>query len=383
LPHAICLFPRRRFGYNRRHAAPDLHSWRPSVTDLTIPVDALVDFLVGLLNTPSPTGYHVEAMQYVEDAFAALQVPGLSTSRTRKGALLIRVAGAASDAPRGLSAHADTLGLMVKEIKSSGRLRATGIGGIVWPGIEFEGVNVRTHDDRRYRGSVIPVNPGVHVNRGVHTAERNEETMEIRLDERVSNADDVRTLGIEVGDFIFLDPRVEVSASGFIRARFLDDKAGVACIYGALAALGAAGAIPAQDTVILITNYEEVGHGGAAGWPADLAEMVVVDMAALGEGQASDEFHTTICVKDSGGPYHFQVNSRLRRLAETFAIPYKVDIYPHYASDGTAYWRAGGDAPVGLIGPGVDASHSYERTHREALEHSAHLIARYLLDTEG
>jgi len=208
LPHAICLFPRRRFGYNRRHAAPDLHSWRLLVTDLTIPVDALVDFLVGLLNTPSPTGYHVEAMQYVEDAFAALQVPGLSTSRTRKGALLIRVAGAASDAPRGLSAHADTLGLMVKEIKPDGRLKLTQLGHFMWNAVEGEGVTVRTADDRRLRGTVLPVQASVHIHDEAGDEPRTEETMEVRLDARTRSADETRALGVEVGDFVFLDPRV-------------------------------------------------------------------------------------------------------------------------------------------------------------------------------
>lgn len=351
--------------------------------ELVMNVDAMVDFLVDLLNTPSPTGYHPEAMAMAEQAFSALDLPGLSHWRTRKGALMLKVPGAASAAPRGLTAHADTLGLMVKEIKSNGRLKATNLGGIMWSGIEFEGVTVRTHDDHRYRGSVIPVNPGVHVNRDLRKMERNDTTLEIRLDMRVDSADDVRALGIEVGDFIFLDPRVEIIDTGFIRSRFLDDKAGVACIYGALMALQAAGAVPAQDTYILIANYEEVGHGGAAGWPEDLAELVAVDMAAMGNGQTSDEFHTTICVKDSGGPYHFDVNNKLRHLAETFNIPYKIDIYPYYSSDASAYWRAGGDAPIGLVGPGVDASHSYERTHRDALEHSARLIARYLLDDAG
>ncbi len=353
------------------------------MTPLAINVDAVVDFLVGLLNTPSPTGYHVEAIDYVRRAFAALELPGLALSTTRKGALLASWPGRAADAPRALTAHVDTLGLMVKEVKSTGRLKATNLGGVMWGGIEFEGVTVRTHDDRRYRGTVVPVNPSVHVNRDVHKAERNADTMEVRLDARVTSAEETRALGVEVGDFIFLDPRVEVTDTGFIRARFLDDKAGVAAIYGALLALRQAGAQPAQRTAILIANYEEVGHGGAAGLPADLAELLVVDMGAIGEGQASDEFSASICVKDSGGPYHFAMNARLRRLAEAFSIPYHLDIYPHYASDGTAFWRAGGDARVGLVGPGVDASHAYERTHRDALEHSSHLIARYLLDDEA
>jgi len=350
--------------------------------ELSVPVDAVVEFLVGLLNTPSPTGYYVEAIDYVREAFAALALPDLTLTTTRKGALLATWPGEQSDAPRALTAHVDTLGLMVKEIKSSGRLKVTNLGGIMWSGIEFEGVTVRTHDNRRYRGTVVPVNASVHVNRELRKTERNADTMEIRLDARVKNADDVRALGIEVGDFVFLDPRVEVTDTGFIRSRFLDDKAGVAAIYGALLTLKATGKRPAQDTTILIANYEEVGHGGSAGLPDRLAELLAVDMGAIGEGQASDEFSASICVKDSGGPYHFLMNNRLRRLAETFGIPHRMDIYPYYSSDGTAYWRAGGAARVGLIGPGVDASHSYERTHREALEHTAHLIARYLLDGE-
>ena len=349
------------------------------MTELTISTDSVVDFLVGLLNTPSPTGYAPDAIEYARQAFAALDLPGLTLTITPKGALVIGLPGARHDAPRGLTAHVDTLGLMVKEIKGSGRLKVTNLGGIMWGGIEFEGVTVRTQDGRLYRGSVSPVNASVHVNRLIRTTERNEDTMEIRLDERVTSAADTRALGIEVGDFVFVDPRVEVSASGFVRSRFLDDKAGVACIYGALLALRDAGQIPAQDVVILITNYEEVGHGGTSGLPDGLAELVAVDMAALGDGQASDEYNTTICVKDSGGPYHYALTGKLRQIADAHGIPYKVDIYPYYSSDGTAYWRAGGEAQVALVGPGVDASHAYERTHREALEHSAHLLARYLL----
>jgi putative aminopeptidase FrvX len=273
---------------------------------------------------------------------------------------------------------------MVKEIKSSGRLQCTRLGGLLWGGVESEGVTVRTADNRRYRGSVHPTNTSTHVNRKIHTSERNDDTMEIRLDERVRTASDTQALGIEVGDFVFVDPRVEMTTSGFIRGRFLDDKAGVAAIYGAMLALKDAGhgLKPAQDTYILIANYEEFGHGGSAGFPAELAELLVIDMGAIGQGQAGDEFSVSVCAKDGGGPYHFDMINKLRRLATTFDIPYKMDIFLNYSSDGTAYWRAGGDAKVGLAGPGVDASHAYERTHTEAIEHTAHLIARYLLDKD-
>ena len=350
------------------------------MTNLAINIAEITDFLVGLLNTPSPTGYHKEAIAYCRRAFTDLDFPNTTICETRKGALLLHVAGSKNDAPAGVTAHADTLGFMVKEIKSNGGLKLTGIGGINWSGTEFENCTVRTHDDKRYRGTVILNDPSTHVNRNAHKSERTEDTMEIRLDARTTSRRETEALGIGVGDFIFLDPRVEVTDTGFIRSRFLDDKASVACIYGALSAMKVANVIPVQDTYVLVSNYEEVGHGGSAGFPPNLAELLTIDMGALGNGQSGDEFSVSICVKDSGGPYHFDMNNKLRRVAEAHNICYKVDIYPYYASDGTAYWRAGGEARVGLIGPGVASSHGYERTHQDGLLHSAHLIARYLLD---
>lgn len=350
------------------------------MSDLPINMDAQTEFLVGLLNTPSPTGYHSEAAAYTRAAFAALEIPGLTLDMTKKGALLAVWKGRTEGERRGVTAHLDTLGLMVREIKGNGRLKTSPLGGIMWGGIEMEGVTVRTHDTRRYRGTVVPVNPSVHVNSKIQTQERNADMMEIRLDAHTKSADDTRALGIEVGDFVFIDPRVEVSDTGFIRGRFLDDKACVACIYGALAALKQAELQPAYDTAFLIANYEEVGHGGAAGWPFVLDELLAVDMGAIGDSQNSDEYSVSICVKDGGGPYHFDMNNKLRRLGTEYNIPFKTDIYVFYSSDGTAYWRSGGDARVGLIGPGVDCSHAYERTHRDALEHTTHLLARYLVD---
>lgn len=349
------------------------------MSDLTFDMPAMTDFLVGLLNTPSPTGYHREALAYMEKAFAELEIPGMEICATRKGGLLLYWPGTAEGPSIGLTAHADTLGFMVRDIKSNGALKLINLNGILWPGTEFENATVRTADDKRYRGTIILSNPSVHVNREAHSSPRNADTMEMRLDVRTTSRAETEALGIGVGDFVFLDPRVEIVDTGFIRARFLDDKASVACIYGALASLKAAGLKPLHSTTILIANYEEVGHGGAEGFPSDMAELVAIDMGALGDGQAGDEFSCSICVKDSGGPYHFDMNEKLRALSKEYDIRTKVDIYPYYASDGTAYWRAGGSARVGLIGPGVASSHGYERTHVEALLESAHLIARYML----
>lgn len=342
-------------------------------------MDAVTTFLIDLLNTPSPTGYHTEAVAFVEDAFNALAIGGLRVVRDQKGALIITWPGQRSNAPRGLTAHVDTLGLMVKEIKSNGRLKLTMLGGFMWNAVEFEGVTIHTHGGRRYRGTVVPTKASVHIHRDARDAPRNEDTMEVRIAARVSSADDTRELGIEVGDFVFLDPRVEVTDTGFIRSRHLDDKASVAAIYGAFQALKHEGLVPTQTVTTVLATYEEVGHGGATGFPADLHALVAVDMAAVGEGQNSDEFSVGICAKDSGGPYHIDLTRKLRSLAEQHDIPYKMDIYPYYGSDGEAYWRAGGAAQVALIGPGVDSSHAYERTHQDSIAHTAQLIARYML----
>jgi putative aminopeptidase FrvX len=208
---------------------------------------------------------------------------------------------------------------------------------------------------------------------------RSADSLEVRLDARTSSEKETLDLGVGIGDFIAFDPRVEINA-GFVRSRHLDDKACVAALVTAVKALSDAGLKPTRTTTLLISNYEEVGHGAAAGIPANVEELLVVDMAAVGEGQNSDEFHVSLCVKDSGGPYHQGMSDRLRTLAEKHAILYKVDIYPHYGSDGEAFWAAGGDVAVALIGPGVDASHSYERTHTEALLATTKWVVAYLLE---
>ena len=314
-------------------------------------------------------------------------------ARTRKGALVVTLCGDPStelrqaqpggpggDGARAVTAHVDTLGAMVKEIKSNGRLKLTRIGGFPWNTIEGEGCTVFTRSGRQVRGSILLTKASSHVfGQEVGEMKRDEETLELRLDARTMSELETLDLGVQVGDFVAFDPRVELNA-GFVRSRHLDDKACVAALVTAVKALGDAGLKPARTTYLLISNYEEVGHGAAAGIPADVEELLVVDMAAVGEGQNSDEYHASLCVKDSGGPYHHGMSERLRSLAEKHTIPYKVDIYPHYGSDGEAWWRAGGDAAVALIGPGVDASHNYERTHTEALVATTRWVLAYLLE---
>jgi len=343
-----------------------------------IDTTGLIDFLTRLLNTPSPTGFTEQAINLCEGALQ--DIPGIQIQRTRKGALVATLPGATDGPWRALTAHVDTLGAMVKEIKPNGRLKMTKLGGFPWNTVEGEGVRVYTAFGETVRGSILLTKASVHVyGQDVGKSERNDDTMEIRLDARTESAEETRGLEIEVGDFVVFDPRVEVT-DGFVRSRHLDDKACVACMIQAVKTLSEAGLTPQVTTVLHVSNYEEVGHGAAAGIPAEVSELISVDMAAVGNGQTSDEFHATLCVKDSGGPYHYGLNQKMRRLAEAYAIPYKIDIYPYYGSDGEAFWRAGGDVAVALIGPGVDASHNYERTHTEALEATTRWCLAYMLD---
>jgi len=343
-----------------------------------INLDELTEFLTELLNTPSPTGFTDEAINLCEKNLAKL--PGVSISRTNKGALVAVLPGEVESPWRALTAHVDTLGAMVKEIKSNGRLRLSKLGGFAWNTVEGEGMTVFTRTGERVCGSLLVNTASVHVHgQDVGKTERKDENMEVRLDARTTNAAETESLGISVGDFVAFDPRVEVT-NGFVRSRHLDDKACVACILFAAKALADAGMKAKTTTLLHLSNYEEVGHGASAGIPPQVTELISVDMAAVGAGQASDEFHATLCVKDSGGPYHHGLSQRLRKLAEEYDIAHKVDIYPHYGSDGEAFWRAGGDVAVALIGPGVDASHNYERTHVDALKATTAWCLAYLLN---
>ncbi len=342
-----------------------------------INTDYMVKSLVDLLNTPSPTGDTEWAMSFIENELALM---GVQCYRTQKGALIATVEGMREDKPRCISCHVDTLGAMVAQIKPNGRLKLTALNGLNWPTIESEGVTIATRQGRQIRGSIVLANGASHVNKDASTKERNAGTLEVRIDERTNSAEETRVLGIEVGDFVYVDARPEIGDAGFVRSRFLDDKACVAASLAALKSMRDNGITPAQKTTFQFSNYEEVGHGGADGIPNDIAEYVVMDMAAIGEGLQGTEYTCSICVKDSGGPYSRQLTDKLRNIAEKAGVELKTDVYPFYSSDGTAYWRAGGQAQVALIGPGVDTSHGYERTHTDALRDTALLLAEYLLE---
>lgn len=342
-----------------------------------VDTDYVVEVLTRLCKTPSPTGNSDAAISLLEAEFGKL---GLPTRRTNKGALVATIKGRDEKRQRTLSGHVDTLGAMVREVKANGRLGLAQLGGYMWNSVEGEHCLVETADGQRFTGTILTTKAATHVH-GADAAklERSQENMEVRLDERVSNRAETEKLGIRVGDFVAFDARTEVTASGFIKSRHLDDKAGCAAIMGAAKFLIDNDLTPAATTNFFISNYEEVGHGASGGWPAETAEFIAVDMGCIGTGLNGDEFSVSIAVKDSSGPYHLGMRRRLIELAEAESIAYKLDVFPFYGSDASAALRAGADIQTACIGPGVDASHAHERTHRDGIEATTKLCVAYLL----
>ena len=295
-----------------------------------------------------------------------------------KGGVMVDLGGVEQDNALLLEAHADTLGAMVAEIKSSGRIRITNLGGMRAENGETENVRVYTREGKVYEGTLQLINASVHVNGEYGSTKRSFDTTEILLDEDVKSAEDVRALGIEVGDMVCFEPRTRVTASGYIKSRFLDDKLSVGILLGFAKYLRDSGATPARQTYAHVTVYEEVGHGGSASVPAGVSEAISVDMGCVGEGVQCTERQVSICAKDSGGPYSYDVVGALIAAAKKAEADYAVDVYPYYGSDVEATLRAGHDIRHGLIGPGVYASHGYERSHIDGVHNTLKLLAAYL-----
>lgn len=334
-----------------------------------------IDLLKRLVETPSPSGYTMEVMQTVREL---LDEWNISYSMTRKGGIIATVTGLDHSRHRLLTAHVDTLGAMVREIKPDGRLKLSLVGGFKFNAIEGENCSVHTAGGRRISGTILLHKTTIHVYKDAGTAERNADTMEVRLDEKVFSADDVRAAGVEVGDFVSFSVRFEQTDSGFIKSRHLDDKASTALLLMLVRNLSERKTIP-YTTHFYISNNEEIGYGGNSNIPAETEEYVAVDMGAIGDGQASDEYTVSICAKDSSGPYHYGLTRHLIELAKKEGIGYKVDLYPYYSSDASAAVSAGYDVRHALFGPGIEASHAYERTHTDSLKQTFALLSAYVM----
>ena len=328
-----------------------------------------------LLSIDSPSGYTAEAAGWVKGAFEEL---GFSAQMTTKGGVLVDLGGEDSSDALLLEAHTDTLGAMVAEVKANGRLRLTPLGGMRAENAETENVRVRTRNGGIIEGTVQLCNASVHVNGDYGETKRTFDSVEAILDEDVKTAEETRALGVEVGDIVCFEPRTRITASGYIKSRFLDDKLSVGILLGFAKYLRDTGITPKRRVYAHITVYEEVGHGGSASVPAGVTEAISVDMGCVGEGLVCTEKQVSICVKDSGGPYSYEVVGKLIDAAKKEKADYALDVYPHYGSDVEATLRAGCDIRHGLIGAGVYASHGYERGHIDGVENTLRVLKGYL-----
>jgi len=327
-----------------------------------------------LLAIDSPSGFTAKAAQWVKEAFTAM---GFAAQITLKGGVLADLGGVDSENALLLSAHTDTLGGMVAQIKGNGRLRITALGGMNAYNGEAENVRVYTRAGKVFDGTLQLCNASIHVNGSYNDAKRSFDTTEIVLDEDVTSADDAKKLGIQVGDIVCFDPRTRRTESGYLKSRFLDDKLSVGILLGFAKYLSDHKLTLPRRTYVHITVYEEVGHGGSGSVPAGVTEAIAVDMGCVGEGLECTEKQVSICAKDSGGPYSYEIVGKLIEAGKKSGADYAVDVYPFYGSDVEATLRAGFDIRHGLIGPGVYASHGYERSHIDGVYHTLKLLAAY------
>lgn len=335
-----------------------------------------VDYITTLTNIPSPTGFTKTIMNYI---VSELQSFGYEPVRTHKGGVMVSVTGKDDDKHRVVTAHLDTLGAMVRAIKPDGRLKMDLVGGFVYNAIEGENCTVHVaKNGKEISGTILMHQTSVHVYKDAGTAERNQANMEVRLDEKVTTAEETRALGIEVGDFISFDPRVVVTPNGFIKSRHLDDKVSAAILLELLKTYKEEGIELPHTTHFYFSAFEEVGHGANSSLPGQTVEYLAVDMGAMGDDQATDEYTVSICVKDASGPYHYELRQHMVALCEAQNIPYKLDIYPYYGSDASAAVRAGAEVKHALLGAGIESSHSYERTHTDSVEATERLVDAYL-----
>ena len=337
-----------------------------------------VELLEKLANTASPSGYTMDIMKFISGFLKEL---GVQFKQTNKGALIATIQGENNERHRLLTAHVDTLGAIVKDIKPSGRLKLSMIGGFNWNAVEGEYCTIHTASGKKVRGTILMHETSVHVYKKAGELPRNDEHIEVRVDEKVFNAEDTRAIGIEVGDFVSFDPRFEVTETGFVKSRHLDDKASTALMLQLLKTLTTEKIELPYTTHFYISNNEEIGYGGNASIPDRVVEYIAVDMGAIGDGQATDEYTVSICAKDSSGPYHYELTHQLVALAKANNIDYKLDIYPYYGSDASAAIRAGYDVRHALFGAGIESSHAYERTHIDSLRNTAALLLAYVTST--
>ena len=338
-------------------------------------MEYLLSQLETIMAIDSPSGYTRNVIDYLE---AEMNHLGFESKRTVKGGLITNLGGKDKSNALMIGAHADTLGAMVKEIKSNGRIQLTNIGGLNPNNIEAENCKIITKFSGEYEGTCQLINASIHVNGKYNEILRNYDTVEVVLDEDVRSKEDVQKLGIETGDFVCFETRTRITKSGYIKSRFLDDKLSVAIILAYAKYLKEENVIPERQLYAFFSVYEEVGHGASASVPSGVTESISIDMGCVGEGLGCTERQVSICAKDRKGPYNYDVVKDLILAAKKAGADYCVDIYPFYGSDVEATLAAGYDIRHGLIGPGVYASHGYERSHTDGALNTLKLLKGYI-----
>ena len=338
-------------------------------------IEYVKEIALKVFKCDSPTGYSLNINVLLVNLLKEIGYDNAVI--TNKGNVKLFIEGNNHSKKIATSAHVDTLGLMIRSINGDGTLSVTNVGGPSIPTLDGEYCKIATRTGKIYDGTILCNSASVHVYEDAKSKPRNLDTMIIRIDEVVHSKSDVEKLGINNGDYVFIDPKTVITESGFLKSRFIDDKGSVCAILGVLKELKDNNLKPEYDTWVYFVNQEEVGHG-AATIDSDIQEFVTVDMGCIGKDLAGNEFEVSICAKDSGGPYSYELTTKLCELAKNNGVKYVVDIFPYYGSDIGAAWRSGVDCAGALIGPGVHASHGMERTHLTSLENTMKLLYLYL-----
>ena len=340
--------------------------------------DYMLEMLRRLMAVPSPTGMTRACAEKTMEELSAL---GYAPVMTRKGTVLCELGGEGH--PLLLAAHLDTLGMVVRAVKPNGCLRYTQLGGWNDNAVENENVLIHTRRGKTFTGTVQSVHASRHVWGPVNDEKRDDSTLEIVVDEDVHSREETEALGIAAGDFVSFDPRLTVTGSGYVKSRFLDDKASAAVLMTLAWEVSQGIAQLGRKVTLAFTVYEEIGHGGSALYTQDAEDMIAVDMGCVGDDLTCRETQVSICAKDAAGPYDFDLTNELVSRAERLGLDYAVDIYPRYSSDTATALRAGLEARFACCGQGVFASHGYERTHIKGMLNTLALVrdcARQALD---
>lgn len=330
--------------------------------------------LLHLLGIHSPTGY---TDPIVREICSELDQLGIQYEITRRGAIRATLRGRTYSPDRALVTHLDTLGAMVRENKDNGRPAVVPVGH--WSARFAEGARVSLYTDQTiYRGTLLPLKASGHTfNDKVDSQPVSWDNIELRIDENSRSRADLDTLGVQIGDFIGVDARPEILRNGYVNARHLDDKAGVATLLTAAKYISDNAIELPVECHLLFTISEEVGSGASAVLHGDVAEMVSIDNGTIAPGQNSSEQGATIAMADSTGPFDYHLTHHLIGLCQSHEIDYQRDIFRYYRCDGASAVEAGNDIRSSLIAFGVDASHGYERTHLNALGSVCQLIIAY------